>query len=217
MMQGVPPWHTPHEMQQISNFAHAAEGLIVLVVALLALREAVHGQRRPIWPWLVLSAGAMLALFLLWPHAGVPMSEQLEFIIEDVQQRQHVIIALLLILGGAAEVWQRRRNAAGYSRAVFPGVLIGIGLLFLIHKQHGDSAAVLKAQQIHIYLGALFSAAGALRLADIIRPRRWLRYSWPACLIVAAVMLFVYREPKGAFETTHPDHADAAGSIINAN
>jgi hypothetical protein len=200
-MQGVPPWHTAEEMQQISNFVHYTEGFVVGAVGIAALLHARRQSSRagPLWPWLVLIAGSLLAVFLAWPHAAVAMSEQLAFLWHDAQQRQHILIAGLLIVGGAAEL-RFQRGEHRTLGAVFPGCIGLIGWLFLVHEQHGTAEAVKRAALLHAWLGSILLAAAILRGIDVWQQRRSkLRYAWPILLLIAAFLLFLYREPVGAY------------------
>jgi hypothetical protein len=200
---GVPAWHTAAEMQLYSNFAHSVEGLIVLAAGVLALVQAQRGLRqRHVWPVLVLVAGGFLGTVLLLPWHGPAMADdQWAFVFNDPQQRQHLLIALLLVLGGSGEL-ARRRYPAGWLRGILPLVLLGLGAVFLLHQQHGDSAAVARAVLVHQCLGAVFAMAGLASLISEFKPAaRWAAMTWPLALILAGLLLFTYREPSGAY---HP-------------
>lgn len=113
------PLHTPAEMQQISDLAHWIEGGVVLLAATLGvwagtvrLRATRAGRLDPgggvSWAIVLLGAGLILIFYLVLPHHGLSRArEQWEFVFGDPQQRQHVIIAGLLIAGAAAEVLYR--------------------------------------------------------------------------------------------------------------
>lgn len=77
-----------------------------------------------------------------------------------------------------------------------------IGVLFLLHPQHGTGEAVQMATRIHNWLGIACIASGAVRGLMIRAPRRhrWARVAWPLLLLSAAVLLLFYREPPGAYE-----------------
>jgi hypothetical protein len=108
----VPAWHTPEEMRQLSDLAHRIEGALLGTVAALALAQA--GRRwssmraRLLWPALLLTAGAVLLGYLLIPHHGLDRAgDQWRFVLGDAQQRQHVILALLVATGGGSELLYR--------------------------------------------------------------------------------------------------------------
>jgi hypothetical protein len=212
---GVPAWHTPEEMQAFSNAAHVAEGTIIAAVALLVLAEQVRASQRPFrlfsWPTLVLFAGVFLLGYLLIPWHGPSMATaQWSFIFSDPQQRQHVWIALALVASGLLEIVSRRTGVASL-RYGFPVGLALIGAAFLSHAQHGTSAAVQRAVIIHRLLGASLLAAAALALAARSGSRaKWLHYAWPLMLIITALLLFLYREPAGAYKSV-TDHVRMQG------
>ena len=212
----IAPLHTAEEMQSFSNLAHTVEAVILGAVALAAFLEAAgylqHGRRRYSWPALVLLSGVFLLLYLLLPYHGLEqMPTQWSFILGDPQQRQHLLVALLAVAAGVAELSSRNeRFVTARSRLVFPFVLMSIGLMFALHKQHGTDEAVRQAQLIHRYLGVSLMVSGVLRAVEVSLPgnRRWLGYSWSVTLLGAAILLGVYREPKGAYVMGHPHPAD---------
>ena len=201
---GVPGWHTAEEMQLFSNAAHIGEGSIVALVALLALAQArgyaVSGRARFAWPGLLLLAGVFLVALLLVPWHGADMAiAQWRFIFDDPQQRQHLVIGVALTLGGLAEVVYLRRHT-GWLQPMFPLATLAVGIAFFMHTQHGTAASVERAVLIHRLLGGVLSASALLALAARWKPQvRWLQFAWPATLLVAALLLFIYREPSGAF------------------
>ena len=220
LIQGVPPWHTAAEMRDISNFAHWIEGGFIALFAIVALLEAVGrlgaGRQHYLWPLLVFSAGAFLAAILILPVHGLALwREQLRFVLQDPQQRQHVLIAFALLAAGSAEYVRRARPAwdGPWLRFVWPAAVAGIGLSFLLHTQHGSGEAIATATKIHRGLAVVLLSAGVLAAGDaaVRRRRRWLSVSWPILLLVAAAMLIGYREPAGAYEVDDhtPNHTGA--------
>jgi uncharacterized membrane protein HdeD (DUF308 family) len=211
----LPPWHTPEEMRQISNLAHWIEGAVLGSAALLALvaasgRPAADRARRA-WPALVLTAGILLFGYLVFPHHGLNRTrEQWAFVFGDPQQRQHVLLAMLAALGGAAELFHRTGRLRSRAwQLVWPAATITAGLLFALHTQHGTGDAVARAILIHRVLGSLLVGVGVLKVADAFSERRrpWLAFAWPLALLGAAILLASYREPAGAYEAKHAPHA----------
>lgn len=204
MQHGAVAWHTPEEMQLLSNAAHIVEGAIIGVIALLALAQAmgyaVSGRARLAWPGLVLFAGVFLLLYLLIPWHGLDQAvAQWQYIFSDAQQRQHLVIAVALTLAGVAEVLYLRR-ADAWLEPIFPLATLSVGVAFFVHTQHGTSEAVQRAVLIHQLLGVVLGSAGVLALGARIKPHlRWLQFAWPLALLIAALLLFVYREPAGAY------------------
>lgn len=212
----IAPLHTAEEMQSFSNLAHRVEALILAVIAIAAFVESwgylQHGWRRYLWPALVLLSGVFLILYLLIPYHGLDqMPSQWAFIFGDPQQRQHVVVALAALGAGVAELHSRHIiPLKGRTALIFPLVLLGVGLMFVLHKQHGTDEAVRQAQLIHRYLGLSLIAAGLLRSVEVSKlgRQRWLGSSWSLALLAAAILLGVYREPKGAYIMGHPHPAD---------
>jgi hypothetical protein len=200
------PLHSPEEMRQIVNVAHVLEGVVIGAAAIAMLLEARVESRaaRLAWPGLMVAAGVGLLLFMLVPHHGlVEAMTQWRFVLGDPQQRQHLVIAILLTFAGLVEVQRRREHLAarGWGFA-WPAALAAIGTLFLVHTQHGTAEAVASAVRVHRYLGAAFVVAGVLSAvnASRFRPSRRLSLAVAVVLLATASLLIAYREPPGAYE-----------------
>ena len=212
----IAPLHTAEEMQSFSNLAHIVEAAILAAVAIAAFLESSgyfqHGWRRYLWPSLIALSGVFLILYMLIPYHGLEQAPaQWAFIFGDPQQRQHLVVGFVALAAGLAEVRsQNVRFLTAATALVFPVAMMGVGLMFALHEQHGTDDAVLQAQLVHRYLGVLLIATGVLRAAEVSQPRkrRWLGYSWSVTLLAAAILLGVYREPKGAYVMGHPHPAD---------
>ena len=220
----IAPLHSPDEMRQISNLAHVIEGVVVALVAATALAEMAglvgNGRARYLWPGLVTVAGAGLLLYLVIPHHGLDdTTRQWSFVFGDPQQRQHVIIATLLLIAGVVEILARADRLRGPAwRLAWPAAIAVVGILFLVHQQHGTSEAVARATLVHRYLGAVLVLAGVAAGLDAMRPRRGgvPGAVWPLALLTAAVLLIIYREPEGAYhgsmDVMHHDGSRGASS-----
>ena len=195
--------HTPEEMRRLSNLAHMIEGVLLVIVGLLALLGNLNTFQwtSTAWPLLILVAGIVL-LFLLYPLH--PVSEW-GLIWRDAQQRQHTIIAAAVAIAGIAELLS---SAIPLLRYVWPAAIILTGGLFFFHAQHGTSEAAAKAVRQHRFLGSTLIAAGTLNLVEILSGSRFAAILWPIALLIAAVLLLLYREPEGAYEAgaAHGDH-----------
>lgn len=187
--------HTPEEMRWASNLGHVTEGVLLGTVGVLALLAGLGlaAWAAVAWPVLLLVAGLLLLLIMYPTH---PFADW-HLIWRDAQQRQHTLLATGAAVAGAAELARPAVPALGY---VWPAIAVGMGILFLIHEQHGTGEAVLRAVWQHRLLGALMVAAGALRFVDLLTPAPPWAALWPVALLVAAALLFVYREPPGAYE-----------------
>lgn len=200
----TPDWsilHSVEEMKRLSNLGHRIEGILLATVAVIALCEAGGLLKsKYIWPSIVMVAGLFLVGFLLLHHGLQNFKLVWSLISKDAQQRQHLIMAILLIVASAAQIISARYDIKwlGY---VWPVVLGIIGAMFLIHEQHGSSEAVQWAQTIHKYLGVLLLIVAALIAVSLFYANiRWLLYAWPIALLVASVFLFIYKEPEGAYD-----------------
>lgn len=210
--------HTAEEMRQISNLAHILEGLVLGGAAVIVIAQAMgtfaEGRSRYVWPGLIVFAGAALLLYLLVPHHGLARARlQWSFVFGDPQQRQHVVIATLILSAGILELLARAGRLEGrvWSLA-WPAALVAVGLLFIVHEQHGTGEAVARATRMHRSLGALLAVAGLLSGIDAMRARRTagLTVTWALALLAAAVLLALYREPAGAYHSPMSD--DERGS-----
>lgn len=205
----LPPYHTADEMRAISDFVHRGEGAIVAVVALLVIaEEAGRLRNRRLWPATVCIAGLFLFAALLAPHHGLSHARsQWAFVFGDAQQRQHLLIAVLVTVGGLVELLNRAgRLKARRWALVWPAAIASVGIAFLLHTQHGTGDAVARAVTAHRLLAGVFIVAGIARAAEVLRDTRTglLRYAWGVILLIAAGILFTYREPAGAYAEPHP-------------
>ena len=193
--------HVPAELRRASDLAHRVEGVLLLVIAVLAIAGNVFetAWASIAWPVLVLMAGLLLLLAIYPTH---PLGDW-PLIWRDPQQRQHTIIALALIAAGTAELFRSSPGGLGW---VWPGALALIGILFLTHAQHGTGQAVERAVRRHRFLGATLILAGLSAAVAAWTSNAALAVLWPVVLLAAAAQLLVYREPEGAYETAHAGH-----------
>lgn len=198
--------HTPEELILYSNIAHWIEGAIFLIVAFIAIIQALGywKNKQYLWPSLILGAGLFLPIFSYIHHLD-ELRLAWQATIYDPQQRQHMFMALLMIVAGIGELTRIKRQESSW-RFALPAVLAVIGILFLTHPQHGTSDAVVRATIIHNYLGIVLVLAGLFRSIEVYRPNKskWLAFSWIFFLIIASILLISYREPEGAYETNMP-------------
>ena len=185
--------HSPEEQRQLSNMGHWIEGGLLAVVGFLALLNNGTGAAWAgvVWPILLLVAGILLLILIYPRHPRVDWSS----IWNDSQQRQHTIMALAIIVAGAAEL-------AGW-KLIWPLATLMFGAMFLTHTQHGQSDAVSRAVLIHRILGITLILAGLLNLAGNISDIAVIATLWPIVLLAAAAQLLIYREPEAAFEAHH--------------
>jgi hypothetical protein len=141
----LPPFQTADEMRGLSNLAHLIEGVVLAIAALIVRAEApgrLRGERgRIAWPSIILFAGVVLLGYLLIPHHGLANARaQWGFIFGVPQQRQHVVLAALVVIGGGAELLSRRGRLRGRAWSLrWPVAAATAGILFIAHPQHGTS------------------------------------------------------------------------------
>jgi hypothetical protein len=208
-------YQTAEQLQFISNIGHTIEGLLLAVVALLALVE-VGGYVRwraaqYLWPALIVLAGIFLPLYVLLQRGFAQIDVSWNFAINDPQQRQHFFMALLLVIAGAAELAVRSKIVRGkFWKFIAPASLLVIGITLLFHTQYGTPEAVAESMRKHHYQGSSVILVGTSRIADVLwhKNRRWLAYPWIIFLFIASALLITYREPWGAYRNSD-------GSLIN--
>lgn len=197
---------TPEELQWISNLAHWIEGGMFAIVGLIALLQAFgYAQSRGIqylWPGLILVAGVFLPVFILLQPGISGVGTTWNLVVRDPQQREHFAMAVLLLVAGLAEVLLRtKKSRAAIWKFVAPIALATIGVLFFVHTEYGTPEAVTEAARKHDYMGSAILLGGLFKGADVLWRKRfaWLAFPWIAMLLVAAVLLMTYREPRGAY------------------
>ncbi len=202
------PLQTPEQLQWASNLAHWIEGAMFAIVALIALLQALDYLKSKgaqyLWPGLVLISGVFLPAYILLQRGPGGIGTTWNLVIRDPQQREHFLMALLLLAAGFAEVLDRTKLLQTKLRKfVAPAAFIAIGLLLFVHTEYGTPEAVAESVVNHRYQGAVIVLAGLLKMAEVLWQRRhkWLAYPWIAMLFVAALLLITYREPDGAYRT----------------
>jgi len=201
------------EIQALSNFAHLVEGIIFGLVAIIALTQAWgyfrNGWKQYVWPGLIIFAGLFLFLFLVFHHGLDNVGITWNFILTYPQQQQHLAISILLIIAGVSEILFMTGFSKNFLlKLIWPAALIIIGLLFLIHPQHGTDVAVRLATTIHNFLGTILILTGILRGIDVgskLSHIRWFSFLWIILLFIVAILLMIYREPEGAYREI-PSH-----------
>ena len=199
--------NTEH-LQLVSNIAHWIEGGIFGAVAMIALLQVLgygkSGLLAYLWQTLILLAGLFLPFYLLLQQGFGQIDESWAFIIGDRQQREHLVMSLLLILIGAVEIL----IVAGLLRSngwrfAAPTALVLIGIILMVHTEYGTAQAVSQSVTQHRYQGGIVILVGLFKAAEVVWARRfkWLAFIWIFLLFGAAALLISYREPEGAYKT----------------
>jgi hypothetical protein len=195
-------------MRRWSNWGHWAEGVLLAAVGVLAWLEAagaLTGIGTYSWAVLLVVAGVLLPLVIFGHgHEAYEEFSGREAIWSDPQQRQHLVMAAVLVVSGVSEIIARNAGVA-WLAYVWPLGLMAVGLLFMVHTQHGTSAAARRAILVHRVLGASIVLAGIARVVQLAlgESRGLWAYAWVVILLAVALQLLVYREPVGAYEPEH--------------
>jgi hypothetical protein len=203
---------TPEELQWISNLAHWIEGGVFAIVAVLAFLQTLgYAQSkglRYLWPGLILLAGIFLPILILLQRGFDGIGTTWDLVVRDPQQREHFLMATLLLVAGWAEVLIRTEgNRSRLWRFVAPAAFTIIGVLFFFHTEYGTPEAIAEAVRKHRYMGLAILLAGLFKVADVLWQKRFgfLAFPWIAMLAISALLLMTYREPPGAYRNTGED------------
>ncbi len=198
--------HKADEMRRFSNLGHWAEGALLALVGLIGMLDwlgILTGAWRYAWPVLLLAAGLFLPVVIFGHgHETYEPIGGRAAVWNDPQQRQHLLMGVLLLLAGAAEVGGL---AFGFRWLQYgwPIALVVIGILFGVHTQQGSSEALAASIRYHRFLGGILAAAGLARASVVLTGNFGgvLGLGWIVLAILAALLLLLYREPAGAYET----------------
>lgn len=193
------------------ELVHKLFAIVLLVIALPALLHAVEAIRGR-WPLYLIPAalllvGGMLILDPVLFHGGDFGAEGL----------QHQAQGAALAAAGAVEWLRARGKLRGRWLAfLLPLVVIGVGLLFVVHTQHGQGASAACQLVQHRFLGATVIGAGLVKLAAASGRAQgnWADVGWLLLLTLAAVQLFLYSEsttsPVNSAPAAHAHGGSAA-------
>ena len=191
--------HTSEEIVRLSNAAHLAEGILLIILAGIVAARALGYLQKPwqqyLLPGISLLASLTLAGFLFYDHAG-ELARAWRAINADMQQKQHLYMGILIGLGSIAEFFAIKKRLKLLHLA-FPAAVAITGLLFIVHPQHGSSELAQRALLIHrIVGGALMIGAIAKALALFRDNLRKILLLMTALSFVVSGGLFIsYREP----------------------
>jgi len=191
--------HTPEEVVRLSNAAHVAEGVLLIILAAILLAQA-FGYLEKSWqkyllPALGLLASLTLALFLFVDHAN-ELGRAWQAVMADMQQRQHAYMGVLIGFGSLAELISIKRDHK-ILRLVFPLAVAIIGLLFLIHPQHGTSELAERALLTHRIAGSSLIIAALAKAISVFQNRfqKILLIIAASMFIVSGALFIGYKEP----------------------
>jgi len=181
-----------------SEFTHRIAGVILLTLAALTMWESYRPRR---FPWNAVSAPLWMAfgVYLIptsdpesWPYGPQRFGE----IFDDPLVLQHKLLALLPILIGVIVVLRGTgRLPSRRLVRVLGGLAIAGGLTLFFHFHDGR----VHFDAIYFQHALMGSTAISVGVALLLgtrteAPRRWLKWAWPAFLVIMATVLLVYRE-----------------------
>jgi hypothetical protein len=195
----APDHHGRNPAEMIySEFTHRLAGVILLLLAGLTAWESWRPRR---FPWNAVSAPLWMAfgVYLIpssdpesWPYGPQRFVE----IFQDPLVLQHKLLALLPIVIGAIVLLRGTgRLPSRRLVRVLAGLAIAGGLTLFFHFHEGR----IHFDAIYFQHALMGTTAVSVGVALLIgtrteAPRRWLKWAWPAFLVVMAAVLLVYRE-----------------------
>jgi hypothetical protein len=195
----APDHHGRNPAEMIySEFTHRLAGVILLLLAGLTAWESWRPRRSP---WNAVSAPLWMAfgVYLIpssdpesWPYGPQRFVE----IFQDPLVLQHKLLALLPIVIGAIVLLRGTgRLPSRRLVRVLAGLAIAGGLTLFFHFHEGR----IHFDAIYLQHALMGTTAVSVGVALLIgtrteAPRRWLKWAWPAFLVVMAAVLLVYRE-----------------------
>ena len=195
----APDHHGRNPAEMIySEFTHRLAGVILLLLAGLTAWESWRPRR---FPWNAVSAPLWMAfgVYLIpssdpesWPYGPQRFVE----IFQDPLVLQHKLLALLpIVIGVIVLLRGTGRLPSRRLVRVLAGLAIAGGLTLFFHFHEGR----LHFDAIYFQHALMGSTAVSVGVALLIgtrteAPRRWLKWAWPAFLVVMAAVLLLYRE-----------------------
>ncbi len=169
---------------------HQIAGAGLAAFALLLLAKAI-GLVSGDWPRYILPVSLLvLGLFLVLDpivfHGG-------DF---GAEGTQHQIQGGLMIAVAAVELARARKRLTHRAwGALLPIAIIAVGVMFMLHSQHGGGDMLLQITQ-HRILGATLILTGLVQAIDSLALARgnWAAAGWPLLVLAVSLQLFLYVE-----------------------
>lgn len=191
--------HTPEEIVRLSNLAHSTEGILMILLGILLVAKPL-GYLQKKWqvyllPGVSLLASLILFGFLFTGHFNeFPLAWKV--MTTDMQQQQHLLIGLILGSTSLITILGLRLGQYKLTAAMSFG-LLAIGILFLIHLQHGNGESFKRALFTHRAIGISIIVGWILHAGGVFIKRWHRQLSILSSLgfIIAGFFLMSYREP----------------------
>jgi len=169
---------------------HQIAGAALVAFALLLLARAL-GWIRGGWPVYVLPVSLLLlGLFLVLDpivfHGGTFGAEG----------TQHQIQGAVLIVVAAVELGRVKKRLSHRAWGALLPIAVGaVGVMFMLHSQHGGGDMLLQITQ-HRMLGATLILIALVLAIDNLGLARgnWAAVGWPLLVLAVSLQLFLYVE-----------------------
>jgi hypothetical protein len=142
-----------------------------------------------------LAASLLLAGFLFADHV-TELPRAWHWITTDMQQQQHLLIAVILFTASMAALAGIKFKQK-WLGAALPVAFAAIGVVFLVHPQHGTDSEAARALLIHRVAGTSLIVAG-VAFASTTFWSHWRKLSAIIAgilLVISAGLFISYREP----------------------
>jgi len=195
--------HSPEEFRYLSSLGHWIAGYIFLGVAAVVFiqRLGILKKQTYLWPAIVVISGLIFIPYNLLHHGIDKLSLVWQVITLDPQQRQHMIMFVLLFLAGVIEFLISLQKLKTYIwKFAWPSVLTIVGLMFFFHPQHGTVEAMRYSFLYHKTLGSVLVLTGILKGIEVSSKRKWISLAWIIFLFITSILLIIYNEPEGAYQ-----------------
>lgn len=200
-------FHSPEEFREIVTLGHWIIGYLLGTVAVIALIQAlgVLKKKTYLWPVIIIVASVIIVPFTFLHHELNQLRLVAKVMWLDMQQRQHIIMIFFLFIAGVSEfLYATKKLKNELWGFVWPSVLIIIGLMFVLHPQHGNAEALAFSELFHEILGIVLILSGIFKGLEITSisesKQKIFSFAWIIFLLVAAMLFISYIEPVGSYQ-----------------
>lgn len=209
-------YHSPSNLQTISNYFHNGNGIFIFLVGCFLLLSVFDHHRKKFFlvamP-VILILQAVLSLIYSFFAPGLNkllITTQVIFAFPEFYI--HTIMVIIVIVCGSIEllhIFGKIKNKLAHF--AFPALFISVGYLFVLHPHggfHDENSSFL-----HSLFGSLLIFAGIMLLVQrLVKKHKYELITTTdlaaAALMILAVLLVQFKEPKLAYQTYFPTEKD---------
>ena len=200
--------HNTAEWVEYSVFGHKVIGLFLLVIIISGILERFNFSARKVVskylvPIILFFLGLMLTVFGVLHHMFNETERQaLWYLFTHWSQfLQHFLGGSLFLVAGMAEYIRYRKDIPSLAY-VTPIIIFLTGSIFFFHQQLGIVPSVIFSMNWHMLFGSFLIVGGVIKIIDLLlrEENKGVLAAWIVLLLVGAVMMATYQEPKGAYE-----------------